>query len=119
MGKTKVKVEPHKNFSKTLMKMKFMNPDVDAKEADVTVKSEHKPKKQDVARINSWEPFYDVLPVCRLSFNGMNPDVENAMKKLGVLQRDPHEHGKMDVDVTVEEMIVRKNKMKQRKKQNS
>jgi len=116
MGKVKTKVEPHKHFSKTLMKMKFMNPDVDAQEADVTVKCENRPKKKDVTKINNWEPFYDLLPVSRLSFNGMNPDVETVMKKLGVLQRDPNEHGKMDVDVTVEEMIVRKNKMRQKKK---
>lgn len=98
------------------MKMKFMNPDVDNQEADVTIKSEHRPKKKEVTKIINWEPFYDLLPMSRLSFNGMNPDVENMMKKLGVLQRDPHEHGKMDVDITVEEMIMRKNKMKQKKK---
>lgn len=93
-----------------------MNPDVGVLEEDVSIKSEHKLKKKDVAKVSNWEPFYDILPICRLSFNGMNPDVENMMKKLGVLQRDPDEHGKMDVDVTVEEMIMRKNKMKQRKK---
>lgn len=115
MGKVK-KVEMQKNFSKTLMKMKFMNPDVNTNEADVTVKSEHKQKKKDVTKIVNWEPFYDVLPMSRLSFHGVNPDVENMMKKLGVLQRDPSEHGKMDVDMTVEEMIMRKKKMKQNKK---
>lgn len=117
MGKVKsTKIEPHKNFSKALMKMKFMNPDMDTKEEKITIKSEHKAKKKDVTKINNWEPFYNILPMSRLSFNGMNPDVENMMKKLGVLQRDPHEHGKMDVDITVEEMIIRKNKMKQKKK---
>lgn len=116
MGKIRTKAEPHKNFSKTLMKMKFMNPDADIKEEDVTIKSEHKLKKKDITKVSNWEPFYDILPISRLSFNGMNPDVENMMKKLGVLQRDPNEHGKMDVDITVEEMIIRKNKMKQKKK---
>lgn len=115
MGKVK-KMEQHKNFSKTLMKMKFMNPDVDTKEAETTVKSEHKHKRKDVNKVVNWEPFYDILPMSRLSFNGMNPDVENMMKKLGVLQRDPGEHGKMDVDISVEEMIMRKKKMKQSKK---
>uniref|UniRef100_A0A2S2PQA4 Uncharacterized protein n=1 Tax=Schizaphis graminum TaxID=13262 RepID=A0A2S2PQA4_SCHGA len=117
MGKVKsTKIDPHKNFSKALMKMKFMNPDINTNEEAITIKSEHRPKKKDVSKINNWEPFYDLLPMSRLSFNGMNTDVENLMKKLGVLQRDPHEHGKMDVDITVEEMIIRKNKMKQRKK---
>jgi len=116
MGKVKGKMEPHRNFSKTLMKMKFMNPNVDTKEEDTTIKSEHKLKKKDINQINSWEPFYELLPISRLSFNNMNPDVENMMKKLGILQRDPHEHGKMDVDITVEEMIIRKKKMKQKKK---
>ncbi|VVC39798.1 Hypothetical protein CINCED_3A010712 [Cinara cedri] len=117
MGKIKSsKVDPHKHFSKGLMKMKFMNPNIDAPETDIIIKSETKSKKKDVIKINNWEPFYDILPMPRLSFNGMNPDIENMMKKLGVLQRDPNEHGKMDVDITVEEMIIRKNKMKQRKK---
>lgn len=116
MGKTKSTKEPHKNFSKALMKMKFMNPDVDTREENITIKSEHKSKRKDVTKINNWDPFYNVLPISRLSFNGMNPDVEKMMKKLGVLQRDPNEHGKMDVDITVEEMIIRKNKMKQKKK---
>lgn len=117
MGKVRsTKIDLHKHFSKGLMKMKFMNPDIDTPEVDIVIKSEHRPKKSDVTKINSWEPFYDVLPMSRLSFNGMNTDVENMMKKLGVLQRDPNEHGKMDVDITVEEMIIRKNKMKQKKK---
>lgn len=98
------------------MKMKFMNPNVDPEVENITIKSEHRIKKKDVTKINNWEPFYDVLPISRLSFHGVNPDVENMMKKLGVLQRDPHDHGKMDVDITVEEMIIRKNKMKQKKK---
>lgn len=92
-----------------------MNPDIDAPEVDMTIKSEHKLKKKDITKVNSWEPFYDLLPMSRLSFSGMNPDVENLMKKLGVLQRDPNEHGKMDVDISVEEMIIRKNKMKFKK----
>ncbi|XP_050544266.1 M-phase phosphoprotein 6-like [Daktulosphaira vitifoliae] len=117
MGKIKsTKGEPRKNFSKALMKMKFMNPDVGTVESEVVIKSEHKIKKKDVVKTNSWELFYDLLPMARISFNGKNPDVESMMKKLGVLQRDPSEHGKMDVDMTVEEMIARKNKMKQKKK---
>lgn len=117
MGKVRSsKMEPHKIFSKAVMKMKFMNPDIDSKEEDITIKSEHRIKKKDIIKVNSWDPFYDLLPMSRLSFNGMNPDVENMMKKLGVLQRDPQEHGKMDVDITVEEMIIRKNKMRQKKK---
>lgn len=117
MGKVKsTRGEPHKNFSKALMKMKFMNPDIGSVEEEIKIKSEHKAKRKDITKVNSWEPFYDLLPISRLSFNGKNPDVENMMKKLGVLQRDPHEHGKMDVDITVEEMIIRKNKMKQKKK---
>lgn len=116
MGKIKAKLETHKNFSKALMKMKFMNPDVYTKEIDIAIKSEHKLKKKDVTKVNNWEPFYDLLPMSRLSFHGMNSNVEIMMKKHGVLQRDPQEHGKMDVDITVEEMIIRKNKMKQKKK---
>lgn len=116
MGKIRAKIEPQKNFSKTVMKMKFMNPDVDTREEDVTIKSEHKLKKKDVTKVNNWEPFYNILPISRLSFNGANPDVESMMRKLGVLQHDPNKHGKMDVDITVEEMIMRKNKMKQKKK---
>lgn len=117
MGKVKSsRGEPHKQFSKALMKMKFMNPDIGNVEEEIKIKSEQRTKKKNVTKVNNWEPFYDILPIARLSFNGMNPDVESMMKKLGVLQRDPNEHGKMDVDVTVEEMIMRKNKMKQKKK---